>query len=410
MSKRLHIAYVCADRGVPIGGYKGASAHVAELTQALTRLDAEVRTVAVRAVEDAATSVIDLGKDRAARQMRQTVFAAARGPRQQAKAAEVYGLLVNQYLAHELDRLHRRWHIDAVYERYSLWSYAAANFARSERLPYLLEVNAPLREEQRRYRSLDNRAAAEGLESYLFRSADHVLVPSAELRPYVVGRGAAARRVHVMPNAADPEAFALPRVRRDDGTFVIGFLGTLKPWHGVEDLVTAFRRLHRVFPGYRLLFAGDGPLRPQLQRRLRQYGLDGAATFCGEVDHAGVPEKLAQMDIGVAPYPRLAGFYFSPLKIFEYMAAGLPVVASDIGQPGEILTHGKNALLHRPGAATELAARIEELRRDPALAQRLGRAGRAMVRRRFTWRRNAQRVLALIQRHQHPVGGANGSV
>jgi glycosyltransferase involved in cell wall biosynthesis len=405
MKRAPHIAYVCADRGVPIGGCKGASAHVWELTRALANRGAEVRIVAARAHDGHATgtasvSVTDLGADRASRLMRQAVFAAARTRRQQARAAEAHGLLFNQVLARELERLHRRWRIDAIYERYSLWSYAAAGFARAARIPYLLEVNAPLRQEQRRYRILENDAAAASLEAYLFRSANHVIVPSAALRPYVISRGARAGGVRVVANAADPALFqleAMARTReRHAGEFVVGFLGTLKPWHGVEDLLRAFRRLRRAFAGYRLLIAGDGPLRPVLERTLRQYGLREAATFSGEIAHGEVPRLLAQMDVAVAPYPILRGFYFSPLKVFEYMAAGVPVVASDIGQIGEVLAHRKTALLYRPGAVTEMAARIDELRRRPALAARLARAARQRVCRRYTWERNADRVLAMI--------------
>src|SRR5262249_13210683 len=145
-----------------------------------------------------------------------------------------------------------------------------------------------------------------------------------------------------------------------------------------------------------LLIAGDGPLRPALERAVRHARLGDAVTFSGEIDHDRVPQLLAQMHVAVAPYPRLPGFYFSPLKLFEYMAAGVPVVASDIGQIGEILVHRRTALLHRPGAISEMVAHIEDLRRHPALAARLAREARRLVRTRFTWRHNADRVLALI--------------
>ncbi len=417
MTQRLHIAYVCADRGVPIGGCKGASAHVAELSHALAQRGAEVRIVAARASDGVeadgfVTPVTDLGADRAARVARQTLFAEARTTWQQAQAAEAHSLLFNQVLAKELERLHRLWRVDAVYERYSLWSYAAANFARGARLPYLLEVNAPLRDEQRRYRNLANAPLAASLESYLFRTADHVIVPSEQLRPYVVLRGARPGGVRVMPNGADPVLFtrtaALRAPRAPGSEFVVGFLGTLKPWHGLADLLRAFRRLHRLSPSYRLLIAGDGPLRAELERALRRHGLRDAATFTGEVAHEQIPEVLAQMDVGVAPYPRLHGFYFSPLKVFEYMAAGVPVVASHIGQLGEILQHRKTALLHEPGAINTMVACIDGVRRRPALAQRLRRDARRLVARRFTWDRNAERVLAMIAGIRRRQAAANG--
>jgi hypothetical protein len=123
----MRIAYVCADRGVPIGGTKGASTHVAELVRAIADRGAEVRVLAARCADGAAGEAVrvpveDLSAERATRQMRQALFAAARGVRAQSRAAETFGVLLNQMLARALERLHRHWPFDAVYERYSLWS------------------------------------------------------------------------------------------------------------------------------------------------------------------------------------------------------------------------------------------------------------------------------------------------
>jgi glycosyltransferase involved in cell wall biosynthesis len=244
----------------------------------------------------------------------------------------------------------------------------------------------------------------------LFRAADHVIVPSSALRPYVVEHGARAAGVRIMPNAANPESFdRRPGTTRRSDEFVIGFLGSLKPWHGVEFLVRAFRQLYRRDPTYRLLIVGEGPLRRPLERMVRQYRLQRAARFVGDVEHDAVPELLAQMDAAAAPYPRLRGFYFSPLKVFEYLAAGVPVVASDIGQVGEILVNGETALLHRPGAVTDMARQIEALRQHPELAARLAAAGQRLIRRRFTWRHNADRLVKLIAHGRARLGERRGS-
>lgn len=404
--RRLHIAYVCGDRGVPIGGDKGASAHIGEMTRALTDRGAEIRILGARVrrdveQEELPAPSLDLGSQRASRQARQVLSGAGSSRREQARASEAWGLMLNQTLTRSLERLNKEWPIDAIYERYSLWTYGGAGFARSMRIPHLLEVNAPLRQEQKRYRSLENEALAATLESYMFRSVDRVLVPSSQLRPYILGCGARPGAVHVIPNAADPDRFRPERRRqrlRDNGDapFVIGFLGSLKPWHGIDILARAFRRLRRSSREYRLLIVGDGPMRRELERAFRRDGCADLVTFTGAADYDDVPELVSRMDAGLAPYPRGAGFYFSPIKIFEYMAAGVPIVASDIGQIGELMTHRKTALLHRPGAVTEIAGCIERLATSPTLADSLARNARAMLCRRFTWRRNAERVLAMI--------------
>ena len=178
---------------------------------------------------------------------------------------------------------------------------------------------------------------------------------------------------------------------------MIGFVGSLKPWHGLEDLVRAFRRLHRSWKGYRLVVVGDGPMREEIERQVSAWGLEAAVTFTGPAAHDEVPRWIARMDVAVAPYPKDSPTYFSPIKIFEYMAAGIPVVASRVGQIGEFLVHRRSAMLHEPGSVADLVACVEELRRRPALAARLAREARSRLVRNWTWNRNAARVLALVR-------------
>lgn len=404
MSRRPHIAYVCSDRGVPVGGHKGASLHVAELVRALGQRGADVHILAARVASPECTTlgeaeVTDVGGSRGARRARETLLRSSDGLEPGGGTAEAAGILYNQELARALEKLHRARPVDAVYERYSLWSHAAAGFARAHGIPYLLEVNAPLAEEQKRYRELRNDAMAASLERYLFASADRVLVPSAALVAHAAAHGAHARNVVVVPNAADPARFrpARRRAAARDG-FVIGFVGSLKPWHGLSDLALAFRRLARRDKGYRLLIVGDGPMRAEVEKQLDDWGLSSRATFTGAADHEAVPALVAAMDAALAPYPVDAPTYFSPIKIFEYMAAGVPIVASRVGQIAELLEHRRTALLYEPGSIAGLVACIEELRRRPALAQKVAAEGRRTLVRRYTWKRNAGQVLGLIDR------------
>lgn len=404
-TKPPHIAYVCADRGVPVGGHKGASLHVAELVRALLRRGATVTVLAARVADAeaaafAGATVIDVGGGRFARRAREALLHSPGAG--SAAAAEAAAVMLNQDLARALDKLHRTSPVDAVYERYSLWSFAGAGFAKTAGIPFLIEVNAPLRDEQRRYRVLANEELAASLEHFALAAADRVLVPSGVLAPVLASRGARPDSVVVVPNAADPSLFRARRrppkaasAARDE--FVIGFVGSLKPWHGLDDLARVFRRLHRGWKGYRLLIVGDGPMRAKMEQTLTSQGLAGAVTFAGAVAHAEIPEWIAKMDAAVAPYPKDAPEYFSPIKIFEYMAGGAPVVASRLGQIAEVLSHRRTALLHGPGAIAEMAGCIEELRRRPALGAKLATAARSVLVRDHTWTKNADRVLREIR-------------
>jgi len=103
------------------------------------------------------------------------------------------------------------------------------------------------------------------------------------------------------------------------------------------------------------------------------------------------------MDVCVAPYPRLARFYFSPLKVYEYMAAGLPVIASKVGQLAELIEDGVNGLLYPPNNPSALATALDRLRCAPEVRARLGRAARATVLRDHTWSAVVQQILSLAR-------------
>lgn len=402
----LRFAYICADRGVPILGRGGSSTHVRELVRGLVARGNEVELFAAypREADDGDDAppcpLIDLSVDALLNEVRTRVAKQLRaGGEDPLMAAELYGLLLNQTLLIELEQ--RRSRIDVVYERQSLWSFAGLQFARRAGIPYVLEVNAPLTDQQQTYRSLGLRATAEAVEQLLFTGADRVVLTSPTLREYARARGASQRNLRVIPCGV-ARTFFPPRERSAGaGTngreFVVGFVGSLKPWHGLDVLVDAFSELARRSPDYRLLIVGDGPLRAYTEASCTRRGLGGVVTFTGAIDHDRIPEYLARIDVGVAPYPALESFYFSPLKVWEYAAAGVPIAASASGELPRLFPHKTAALLHPAGNVRKLVKHIERLRTDPELARRLARRARRVAKL-HTWDRLAARVEGLARR------------
>jgi glycosyltransferase involved in cell wall biosynthesis len=177
---------------------------------------------------------------------------------------------------------------------------------------------------------------------------------------------------------------------------VVGFVGSFKAWHGVDFLLEAFKWLRGEDPSYHLLLVGDGPMRAKLEEETRRLGLQEAVTLIGSVPHEEIPRYLALMDVAVAPYPTLHDFYFSPLKLYEYMAGGRAVVASRIGQVAEVITDGFTGLLYEPGNEEALLDCIRRLRADEGLRRELGNNAR-MACSKNTWRRNAERVVSWVE-------------
>jgi glycosyltransferase involved in cell wall biosynthesis len=169
---------------------------------------------------------------------------------------------------------------------------------------------------------------------------------------------------------------------------VIGFAGSLKPWHGIDTLVEALARV----PEAHVEVVGHGPLDSLLDR------VDGARlTRLGVRPHAEVIARMAGWDLGLAPYAPMEGFWFSPLKVLEYMAAGACPVASDQGDAAQLLGHGRRGVLVPAGDAAALAGAIDALARDRDRAQRLGDRARRWVTANRSWKVNARRVLAALE-------------
>jgi glycosyltransferase involved in cell wall biosynthesis len=390
------IAYICADPGVPVFGRKGCSIHVQEVVRALRRRGAAVELFAARFEGPAPADLQDVVTH---------ALPCARGG--ELAERERAALNANAALANQLTAAGP---FDCVYERYSLWSHAGMTWARAQRVPGLLEVNAPLVEEQAAHRGLVDVAAARDSARWTFMAASALLAVSDEVASYLQAKGVDAERVRVISNGVDPLRFAVaaecPGERAEAGPFTVGFVGTLKPWHGLQGLIEAFARLRGQVPDARLLIVGEGPEREASERRLAELGLMAVTTFTGALPAAEVPAWIAQMDVAVAPYPQLADFYFSPLKVFEYMTAARAVVASRVGQLTWLIRHDENGLHCAPGDIEDLTRQLLRLHASPALRRRLGLAARQTILAGHTWDHVAGRILQLIEPNVDPRAAA----
>ena len=381
----MRVAYVSADRGVPIYGNKGPSVHVQEVVRALKTCGVSVEIFAARVGGTVPPGFEGVAVHKVSNERR----AGPLDPPARERAA----MQANRAFSRAL---RREGPFDVVYERYSLWSFAGMRYARQAGIPGVLEVNAPLIEEQAEHRALCQRASADRIAMMNFAAAHTIVAVSTGVADYIRRFPGTDERLAVVPNGVDPSRFPSREVRqRGAGNgFTVGFVGTLKPWHGLPTLVEAFAELHREDPTMRLLIVGDGPLGTWLEHSLDASGISQATRTTGAVSPQAIPALLSSIDAAVAPYTARPDFYFSPLKILEYMAAGLPIVASRIGQIQELISDGETGLLSVPDDSHSLADHLRRLRDDPALRLRLGAAARLEVERRHTWLDVTQRIFA----------------
>jgi glycosyltransferase involved in cell wall biosynthesis len=399
----MRIAYLSTDFGVPIRGTKGASVHVRQLVSALTRRGHDVVVVTPNDGPAGETPFPILAMPFAATP---ALLHAALADEQVCAgnrlAKDLRNLFYSLWLEGSAAALLDDFQPDLLYERYALFGTAGLGLAQRRGVPLLLEVNAPLVEEQREHRGLSLPEVAVAAQRLVFAGADELLVVSRWLADYAQAHGAAAARVTVVPNAADPELFR-PRpgpspIRRRLGwedRVVLGFVGAMKPWHGVPRLVDALRALGGAF---RLLLVGEGPALDATRARVRELGLDDRVHFAGTVLHDEVPDWLAAADVAMVPYDPAAAQYFSPVKLFECMAMAMPIAAARAGQTEEILEQGRYGALYDPGDPGEPAATVRRLAADLPAARRVAAAAREHVLAHHTWERNAERVEQLAAR------------
>ena len=395
----MRVLYLNFDRGIPVLGDKGGSVHVRAVVSALARLGHDVTLLCSRAGSGNAAPpgrLIELAPAVDAAAVAETARRHGLGDAASGTAAlrrELEVLAHDRTLpARALAALHAGGvRPDLIYERHALFHRAGAALAAALGVPRILEVNAPLAEEAARHCGLMLRDLAQAQEAESWRAAMLAIAVSEPVRVHLRVAGVPDGRILVAPNGVDTRLFhddpaaaaAVQRAHRLGDDPVAGFVGSFKAWHGVDTLIDAVARLRAIRPRLRLLAVGEGPMLAAARDEAAARGLGEAVVFTGAVPHAEVPAHLAAMDFSVAPYAAQPGFYFSPLKVVESLAAGRAVVAPRIGQIAALVDDGTTGLLYPPDEPQACAAAMRRLLDEPGLCGRLG--AQAAVRARATW-------------------------
>lgn len=287
--------------------------------------------------------------------------------------------------------------VQLVWQRHELFQDAGVRLARALKVPSVLFVPSTVVWEAERWGSTRpgwGRWLERVGEVPSLRAADLVACGSDEVAEQVHRLGVPETRMLRTPSGVDVDLFDRPRerdrVRRElglDGGFVVGWVGSFRRFHAVEQAIEAAA----LAPEVRLLLVGDGPERPRLERLARDRRVP--ATFTGTVPHDELPAVLASMDAALVLAAADAPFHYSPLKLAEYLAAGLPVVAPAVGQLRDRLTDGIDVRFVPAEDPPALADALEALRLDPVQRARMAGAARDAAVREWSWDHQIRRVL-----------------
>jgi starch synthase len=390
----MKVLYVAS--GIPVPGALGGSTHAYEVARGLARLGHEVHLVC----------------------------ASREGWAGLAPFARPVSSLHDGFHLHQQDvpkgitllglwpllRLARAIRPDVIIERYYNFAGCGVIAARRMGLPCMLEVNALIVDPPEvRKRRIDDALGGpmRRWATAQCRWAARIVTPLHTTVPPEIPRA----KIVELPWGADVERFsgiADCRLQIADSQSAICnlqsviFLGSFRAWHGVLDFVRAGLRLIAQGRAVRFVLVGDGPERAAAEALAAD--APGRFHFTGALPYEQIPAVLAEAAVGVAPFVtaphpalRAAGFFWSPLKIFEYMAAGLPVVTPDMAPLNQIIGHGREGLLYPEGDLAGLAEAIGRLLDDPAAAQAMGRSARARVVANYSWQRHCAELDLLLR-------------
>ena len=381
----LRIAYL---RSTPSAGSAagGAATHINGFVNAATELGAKVTVISndyIAGLDEKKLVLVGpepVGTTRAAFDLRNNLIFSAGASREIERAP-----------------------VDLIYQRYGRFTWAGVEASLRTGVPLFLEYNGSEVWIGKHWDMSGMIPLLERFERLNLDAAARIFVVSEVERRNLLRAGIADEKIVVNPNGVDAETFRPDiggaNARRELGVredeVLAGFVGTFGPWHGVLTLAEAITLLPDDC-GVRFLLVGAGRFRDEVERIVRAAGKAERVIFAGHVEHERVPVLLDACDILLSPHVPLedgSEFFGSPTKLFEYMAMGKGIIASRLGQIGEVLADKETALLVEPGDARQLADAILRLGRSRELRESLGAAARRAAVERHTWKHNAARVL-----------------
>jgi glycosyltransferase involved in cell wall biosynthesis len=293
--------------------------------------------------------------------------------------------------------------VDWVYERFSVFQALGRTFAQAG-VPWILETNEMQSEEARVDRnSLVLTSLARRHERQAYLDCSMLVCVSEPLKHLVTTRlGIPADKVAVVPNGVDTEFFR-PRpeaVRTFEG-FTLVYAGGLEPWQGIDVLLKAMADVRREhgFPIHAVI-AGDGPVRRECERLAEDLGLGPYVRFLGTVSREAVPYVIASGDLGYSGHTESQGraVFRSPLKLYEYMAVGKPVLSSAVADARQIVVPNETGFLFASDNVGGLRAALSEAFLAREALPAMGARAREVVEEGHSWTARCRTIVESAER------------
>lgn len=405
----LRIAYLAQQSGIRLDDFGGGAVHIRAILKNLNILGHRVRFITFNGSRN-----VEYVDDLYSREDASLTYTNNRtfkiiesGLRRLQRELHLPYLAIFDSLRYSDACIHNLSGFDVIHERFSMMGIGGTMTAQKLGIPLILEVNADFIDElDNAHQELNGitRLSVKLASRICFAGATRIITVSNQLKNHLIDNwGLKAEKISVIPNGAEIDCFnpsANPLDARAKLSLpeqpIILYVGKFWPWHAIFQMVDIFNLVHKQISNVHLYFVGDGPTRLQAEAYVRELDLNQNITFIGAIPNEKIPGYLAACDIAVAPFLKYSqGNGGSPLKLFEYMAAGKAIVATATGQVPEIIRHGENGLLVPPDDVHGFSSAILELLANRELRDRLGKKARQDVERKYTWRQYAEKLVTI---------------
>ncbi len=309
-------------------------------------------------------------------------------------------------------QLAREFKPDVIYER-RFSPKISGTLSKMLSVPSVVEINAMIEEElkilgkeEKGVLGLDK--IKRRIRRYFLRSADGIVAVSSGIGAGLVEEyDVNPSKIHVVHNGANTDLFrpmdrstCMKRLGLDEKMRYLCFSGSLAPWQGVEDLIPVLNNLRSEVENVRLLVVGDGELMNDLKVKSKELGIQNAVQFCGYVPYEEVPYHINSAEICVAPFNailRNVKYGFSAIKLYEYMACGMPFVTTSVCGIEEEIEEKDVGLVVEPDSPKELETALEELLGNSQKAKEMGKRGRSLAEKEHSWISVAKRTTEILE-------------
>lgn len=316
---------------------------------------------------------------------------------------EVLNLPYNRKVTNELTKIIEREKPDFLYQHHADFNYSGTILKKKLGLPFFLQCESVQFWIKEKWGKIYLKKLLRDIEEIQWDQSDAIFVISEEVKRHIVSFGVDENKIYVNSSSVNPDVFH-PDI---DGSvirkkynlcdkFVIGFTGTFAPWHGVEILAESVKIITNSIKNAIVFFVGDGMLRPKIEEILKRDNVENKAIITGMQPFELMPEFIAACDVVVSPCVQTdesTEFFNSPIKLFEYLGMGKPIVASNVGQQSYVIQNEVNGIHCNQKSPEDLAEGIIKLYKNPDLSNKISIQARKDAVEKYNWINNSKRII-----------------